>query len=93
MGWSKNVLEERDAPDQIILGAFNSFFCCLLGLAIYLEVWKELGLGNMNKFLLGDHMMTLTTTKCGWLIHEGMCGNRMNSFTMQQRDPLESTLV
>mmetsp|Transcript_3711 Transcript_3711/g.5065 ORF Transcript_3711/g.5065 Transcript_3711/m.5065 type:complete len:468 (-) Transcript_3711:47-1450(-) len=54
MGWSKNVLEERDAPDQIILGAFNSFFCCLLGLAIYLEGWKELGLGDMNRFLFGE---------------------------------------
>lgn len=54
MGWSKNVLEERDAPDQIILGSFNSFFCCLLGLAIYLEIWKESGQGDTNKYLFGD---------------------------------------
>jgi hypothetical protein len=54
MGWSKNVLEERDAPDQIIFGAFNSNFCCLLGLAIFLETWKEYGLGDTNPFLFGD---------------------------------------
>lgn len=54
MGWSKNVLEERDAPDQIILGSFNSEFCCMLGLAIYLEWWKEVGHGDANKYLFGD---------------------------------------
>lgn len=55
MGWSKNVLEERDAPDQIILGSFNADYCCLLGLAIYLESWKESDLGAGNPFLFGDH--------------------------------------
>lgn len=54
MGWSKNVLEERDAPDQIILGAFNSYFCCILGLAIFLEAWKEYGIGDTNPFLFGE---------------------------------------
>ena len=27
MRWSKNVLEERDAPDQIILGTMDPAFC------------------------------------------------------------------
>eukprot|EP00957_Ditylum_brightwellii_P162640 12384492-Ditylum_brightwellii.AAC.1 len=37
MCWSKNVLEERDAPEQVIFGANNPNFCAILGLAIHLE--------------------------------------------------------
>ena len=37
MMWSKNVLEERDCPSQIMLGAANPVFCIILSLAIYLE--------------------------------------------------------
>lgn len=54
MGWSKNVLEESDAPDQIILGSFDPKYCCLLGLAIYLEKWKEEGHGATNSYLFGE---------------------------------------
>lgn len=31
MCWSKNVLEERDASDQILLGAMDQRYCVLLG--------------------------------------------------------------
>ena len=37
MMWSKNVLEERDCPPQILLGAANPVFCIILSLAVYLE--------------------------------------------------------
>ena len=37
MGWSKNVTEERDAPDQVLLGAMDLHYCVILGLAIHLE--------------------------------------------------------
>jgi hypothetical protein len=37
MCWSKNVLEERDAPEQIIFGANDPTFCVLLALGIHLE--------------------------------------------------------
>jgi hypothetical protein len=36
--WSKNMLEERDAPGQTILGAIDSSFCVLLNLALWLEL-------------------------------------------------------
>ena len=36
MRWSKNVLEERVAPDQIILGAMDTAFCPILAIAIHL---------------------------------------------------------
>ena len=37
VSWSKNVLEERACPDQILLGAHDSDFCVLLALGCYLE--------------------------------------------------------
>ena len=37
MRWSKNVLEERESPDQIIHLSMEPNFCALLGLALHLE--------------------------------------------------------
>ena len=37
MRWSKNVLEERHCPSQIILGANDPDFCVLLNVGLYLE--------------------------------------------------------
>ena len=39
MCWSKNVLEERAAPAQIIFGANNFNFCPLLTLELFLELY------------------------------------------------------
>jgi hypothetical protein len=36
MCWSKNVLEERDLLDQILLGAMHNFFYVLVGLTVHL---------------------------------------------------------
>ena len=47
MCWSKNVLEERSAPSQIILGARDPNFCTLLALAIHFEF--GLLLGNVSE--------------------------------------------
>lgn len=35
--WSKNVMEERCCPDQILLGAMDPLFCILANLGLYLE--------------------------------------------------------
>jgi hypothetical protein len=35
--WSKNVVDERLCPDQILLGANDPDYCVLLALALYLE--------------------------------------------------------
>jgi len=35
--WSKNVKDERDAPDQFLMGAMDPQYCVLLNLAIHLE--------------------------------------------------------
>ena len=36
VGWSKNVLKERDAPDLIILWAMDPAFCPILVIAVHL---------------------------------------------------------
>ena len=55
VSWSKNVYEERDCPDQIFFGAFDSQYCLLLALSIYLEVWLGNNVANTNKrFLFGE---------------------------------------
>lgn len=40
--WSKNVMEERSCPDQILMGAMDPMFCILSNLGLYLESY----LGN-----------------------------------------------
>ena len=39
MKWSKNVREERDCPNQIIMGSMDYNACAVLGLALFLEKW------------------------------------------------------
>jgi hypothetical protein len=52
--WSKNVLEERDCPDQALLGANDTDFCILLALSIYLETWMSSGRGRHSQYLFSD---------------------------------------
>ena len=57
--WSKNVRDERDCPEQILLGADDTDLCVLLGLACYLE--SRLSPGEQCHFLFGstnDNMET-----------------------------------
>ncbi|ETI43528.1 hypothetical protein F442_11438 [Phytophthora nicotianae P10297] len=37
MRWSKNISDERDAPQQILVGSVDPLLCALLNLAVYLE--------------------------------------------------------
>jgi len=53
VAWSKNVNEERDCPPQIILGANDPDFCCLISLAGYLESRFEATWGSA-RFLFGE---------------------------------------
>ena len=36
--WSKNVMEERDAPTQLLVGAMDYRYCVLTSTALWLEV-------------------------------------------------------
>ena len=51
--WSKNIFEERDPPQQILLGACHNHFCVILGLASWLEYWIGKGHHERTKFLFG----------------------------------------
>jgi hypothetical protein len=54
MCWSKNAMEESDAPDQILLGSMDRRCCILLALGIFLEAWCEAALGRGNGCLFGE---------------------------------------
>ena len=53
MCWSKNVLEERNAPDQILLGSDNPRYCVLLALGLHLEEWLATPAGVALPYLFG----------------------------------------
>jgi len=38
LNWSKNVLDERDAPWQVVLGSCSAKFCVYISLGIWLEM-------------------------------------------------------
>lgn len=41
MMWSKNVMDERDAPWQILLGSMSTVYCVLVNVGIWLEIQLE----------------------------------------------------
>jgi len=47
--WSKNVLEERATPFQILLGLADHHYCILLALGLYLEMWIAGGEGQHSQ--------------------------------------------
>jgi hypothetical protein len=54
VSWSKNVMEERDCPDQILFGSMDSSYCILLALSIYLESWITSYDGMQSIFMFSD---------------------------------------
>ena len=52
--WTKNCLEERDAPEQIILGSSDQDFCVLSLLSIHLQYLLEFLNGENSEFLFCD---------------------------------------
>ena len=56
--WTKNCLEERDAPEQIILGASDQDFCVLTSLSIHLQYLLEFINGENSDYLFCDRSKT-----------------------------------
>ena len=54
--WSKNVMEERQCPDQILFGSMDPSYCILLSLSIYLETWFSNHNGLSSIFLFSDDL-------------------------------------
>ena len=59
--WSKNINDERNAPDQILLGANDPTYCVLLALAIHLETWIG-GVARKTDFLFELYPSVTTKT-------------------------------
>lgn len=67
--WSKNVRDERDCPDQIFLGSYDSDYCILLALAVYLEAWFSSGSTSTETVLLfgdGDNELIVERIKANF---------------------------
>ena len=77
--WTKNCLEERDAPEQIILGASDQDFCVLtlLSTPIHLQYFLELLNGESSDYLFCDSGETLETVKAliGKVIRDHVSNN------------------
>ena len=52
--WSKNIMEERDSPQQIILGAMDPRVCPMMNLIHYIEYSKLNNLLQEGEFLFGE---------------------------------------
>ena len=46
LAWSKNVVEERDAPWQQVFGCMDPEFCVLVNVGLWLEVFLGSVFGN-----------------------------------------------
>jgi hypothetical protein len=47
IGWSKNIAEEREAAEQIVLGCNNTNMRPPLSLAVYLEVMGQYDISHV----------------------------------------------
>ena len=54
--WSKNVMEERDCPDQILFGSWDVDYCILIALGLYLEIGFIHGTGRLGELLFSDEV-------------------------------------
>lgn len=53
MSWSKNIMDERDSPTQIILPSMNDNMCALMSLAVFLES-ATANYTSISDFLYGN---------------------------------------
>ena len=51
--WSKNVMEERDAPTQVLLGSEDPDYCVLSAMGAWLEIYFCLQPDDDNPFFFG----------------------------------------
>jgi hypothetical protein len=52
--WTKIFLEERDAPEKIILGAMDSDYCLVVTLSIYIQYFFKFTNAAQSQYLLCD---------------------------------------
>ena len=76
--WMKNCLEERDAPEQIILGSSDQDFCVLTSLSIHLQYLLEFLNGENSDFLFcdGDETPEMVKALIGKAIRDHVTNNK-----------------
>ena len=42
MEWSKNVGDERECPDQILMGSHNDMYYIMIALSLHLELFLKI---------------------------------------------------
>ena len=69
--WTKNCLEERDAPEQIVLGSMDKDVCVLVALGIFLSYSYEFTNAFNSEFLFCDSEEEPGTVnaQAGWVLH------------------------
>ena len=69
ISWSKNVNTERDAPEQIVLGANDPYYCAVLGLAVNIE-YHTTQTNNQHVFQFGKGVCGTKTKIANTLKHK-----------------------
>jgi hypothetical protein len=55
MRWSKNITDERDAPDQVLFGSMEEYICPLLNLGLFIDYSNHCGeLLSRDGYLFSD---------------------------------------
>ena len=60
--WSKNVNDESNCPEQILLPSNDAKTCCYLNLAMWLEYWIQYGDGSLSQWLFAEGHTTSEST-------------------------------
>eukprot|EP00536_Pseudo-nitzschia_multiseries_P010627 jgi/Psemu1/26577/gm1.26577_g len=58
--WCKNAQDERNCPQQLLIGSMNAKYCVLGGLTMFLEKWLASGEGVTSQWLFSDGTTTPT---------------------------------
>jgi len=77
--WSKNISEERNCPDQILLGAMDDTYCVLIMLAIYLESY-------LMQYPMAHYLFTSDTNEKAVERLKSRYRNRITKFVWNSED-------
>ena len=87
IAWSKNVHDESNCPDQILIPCMDHEMCCYLSLAIWLEKWIQFGDGWLSQWLFCDGS---TTSDSPTIDQDREALNGKNSYTRAIKRALEN---
>ena len=77
MRWSKNITEERESPQQIMLGAMDPRVCVLINLAAFVEYAHIVKLPEPSRFIFGTSSAAQKTIR--GILKKAVDDNAFNS--------------